>query len=200
MSNIYVPIDYSNVKDVIPEGEDIKYSTLAKGWYMETFGPKRKTTKWKTHILLTDKSIALQIPLELVYGYNEIKKLNPREEMCFPITNASASGKRMVVSVKGEGGVLKPKQIFLTLLHDPNYETKESFKNRSKRLINLFMSEEIGVQMTQNTNTFVEKIQNNPDYSYKDYLADGGAADKMVFNIFKKKILKGKKLPPVLPI
>lgn len=57
MSNIYVPIDFTNLSEVIPEGDDILYSTICR---VEVVGlalkPKRKH---KAHVLITDSGYAI---------------------------------------------------------------------------------------------------------------------------------------------
>ena len=58
MSEIIVPVDYSNVSNVIPPGEDIIYSSIAKAstTYIKT------TIFWETHILFTSNGIAFSRP------------------------------------------------------------------------------------------------------------------------------------------
>jgi hypothetical protein len=62
MSNIYIPIDHTNVKEVIPPGENIIYSTLCSAVERGGVGPTRYKKKYKSHILVTDKGIAFTIP------------------------------------------------------------------------------------------------------------------------------------------
>ncbi|MFX1239352.1 MAG: hypothetical protein ACFFAS_01850 [Promethearchaeota archaeon] len=190
MSNIYVPIDYSNVKDVIPDGEDIVYSSLAKGWHMVQNLPpnKIKRIKWKAHVLLTENNIAVNIPIKLLYNRKEIKQLNPGEEICFPISQASAVGKRIILQANGPS---KHIEAIFTLDRDPKFESKESFKERSKKVINLFMDQGGNAVQMQKMAELNEKITANPNYSYKDYKADGGDLPKLAFNMTKKRILKG---------
>ena len=60
MSNIHVPLDYSNLKAIIPPGEDIIYSTLCVA--SDSSIPFGGTTKWISHILLTNKGLAYTKP------------------------------------------------------------------------------------------------------------------------------------------
>ncbi len=60
MSNIYVPIDSSNLSEVIPGGDDILYSTLCN---VKAVAYKVKI-KWRSHVLATKSGIALQNKLE----------------------------------------------------------------------------------------------------------------------------------------
>ncbi len=60
MSKIFVPIDSSNLSEVIPEGDDIKYSTFCN--VKAVAG--NTTIKWKSYVLATKSGIALQTKLE----------------------------------------------------------------------------------------------------------------------------------------
>ena len=63
MSDIYVPLDYSKVKTVIPPGEDIVYSTLC---YV-TAGTPAYRRKWTSHVLITTDGVAYTTPTALKY-------------------------------------------------------------------------------------------------------------------------------------
>ncbi len=54
MTDIYVPIDYTNLNSVIPPGEDIIYSTLCKVTQTLVAGE----LKWESHVLMTTKGFA----------------------------------------------------------------------------------------------------------------------------------------------
>lgn len=43
MQDIYVPIDYSNLKHSLPSGEEIIYSTLCNAAYWSTDGTRNMT-------------------------------------------------------------------------------------------------------------------------------------------------------------
>ena len=58
MSEIHTPIDYSDLKDSIPPGEEIIYSTLAKGTLMQM----NSRTTWICHLLITNKTLAYSVP------------------------------------------------------------------------------------------------------------------------------------------
>lgn len=58
MSHIYIPIDYSDVREAIPPGEDIIYSTLMKG----TFSYGRTTETFLSHALITPNGFAWTYP------------------------------------------------------------------------------------------------------------------------------------------
>jgi hypothetical protein len=108
MQDIYIPIDYSNAKEKIPSGEDIIYSTLMK----VTSGTPAYKSKWISHVLMTTKGIAYTVP----------QRKSP------PIG--------IYHSWKGIYGIWRKQfQIggtYFKLERDPNYESKESFKMRTK--------------------------------------------------------------------
>jgi hypothetical protein len=54
MTKFEVPIDKSNVKSIIPPGEDIVFSTMFRGKKPISGG----TIRWTTHALITTKGIA----------------------------------------------------------------------------------------------------------------------------------------------
>ncbi len=60
MSNIYVPIDYTNLKDFIPPEEEILYSTICKVVEKYEKGPgttRTKKVRYTSHALITNKKI-----------------------------------------------------------------------------------------------------------------------------------------------
>ncbi len=64
MAEIYVPIDYSNLSEVIPEEDDILYSTLSKVTRIVWCG----TQKWKSHIIITKSGFAMTLPTKRKIG------------------------------------------------------------------------------------------------------------------------------------
>ncbi|MFX1234140.1 MAG: zinc ribbon domain-containing protein [Promethearchaeota archaeon] len=60
--NFYVPIDFSEVREVIPIGEDIIYSALFSGLIQGPAGPVTQTQTFQSHILFTKNGIAFQEP------------------------------------------------------------------------------------------------------------------------------------------
>lgn len=109
MSNIYVPIDFSNAKDRIPPGENIVYSTLCQ----VTSGSAAYTTKYLSHVLMTEKALVYSQPvskkLPLLYHYVPWNKI------------------RGISKTRFQRG-----QIYFKLVFDGTYETKEGFKQRCK--------------------------------------------------------------------
>jgi hypothetical protein len=109
MTEIYVPIDYSDLKSVIPPGEDIIYSSLCQA--NMSFGPR--TEKWNSHILLTKNHFAYTKP---------VKRKAP-ESILFPLYK---------LWLFAPNTIYINKLFSFRLKQDPNYETKENFKKRGK--------------------------------------------------------------------
>ena len=59
ISNLYIPIDFSNLPSVIPQGGNILYSTLC---YAEKTQPEKK--EWNCHFLISDLGIGFTGPIE----------------------------------------------------------------------------------------------------------------------------------------
>lgn len=79
MSNIHVPIDTSNLSEIIPEGEDILYSTMCQ---IKAYG-YNADKKWKSHVLVSKS------------GFASLSRLKPYE--------TRAGSPRYEVSKKKEG-------------------------------------------------------------------------------------------------
>ncbi|MFX1411625.1 MAG: hypothetical protein ACFFA6_14830 [Promethearchaeota archaeon] len=148
MSDIYVPIDYSEVKNVIPPGEDIVYSTLCKVTNNISSIGGSTTQKWISHVLITTKGVAFTIPqkkgpIELTYLFwYDIDKVFSR------------------------GFMLRPKFSITTqflLTRDSNFESKESFKERHK----LFKGKLLPI-IVQALVDKEKEIEANPDGFAKD--------------------------------
>jgi len=61
--NFYVPIDFSEVREAIPVGEDVIYSCLFTVNTHGLTGPfKEKSRKFQSHVLFTKNGIAYQVP------------------------------------------------------------------------------------------------------------------------------------------
>ena len=114
MSELYVPIDHSNVKDEIPEGEDIIYSTLCK--VMRNIYGKNKKYTWISHVMMTPNGFAYIEP-------NFIQKNMPPQAYYIPWYEIRNIGNRtFAVSLDH----------ILTLEKSPD-ETKADLKNRGLR-------------------------------------------------------------------
>lgn len=126
MAEIYVPIDYSNVKDIIPLGEDVIYSTLSNALYV---GDK-PWWNWKTHLLITEKGIAFSVPAK--------KKKDPPQLIYTDLT--------CITSLLKDGLIVDPSKkyfamraLFLNVKSDPQFESKEEFLKRKNEFIKKFL-------------------------------------------------------------
>ncbi|MBY9005961.1 MAG: hypothetical protein KGD63_04305 [Candidatus Lokiarchaeota archaeon] len=67
MSNIHVPIDYSNTKDIIPNNDDIVYSTFMKYKIQNPYRSSSRRILYKVytcHVLMTPNGLGWTDPLE----------------------------------------------------------------------------------------------------------------------------------------
>ena len=117
MSNIYVPLDYSEIKSVLPPGEDIIYSTLARYKFNLNVGSVRMKQTFLSHVLLTPRHLAYTKPVE---KKEEVElKLIPLYDVL--VFRAKPAG-QIVLGIS-----------FLELVRDPDFETEDNFKTRLER-------------------------------------------------------------------
>ncbi|MBN1214325.1 MAG: hypothetical protein JXA99_02675 [Candidatus Lokiarchaeota archaeon] len=120
MPDIYIPINYSNLFKLIPEGEDIIYSTLCE---VKLFLGTYKHT-WKSHVLITPNYVAFTHPELKMFKYSPL--------------NSMIDGALKLIIV--ELGLIEQLKIdtFICVIfnfkleREPNHESKEIFKNRKK--------------------------------------------------------------------
>lgn len=112
MVDIYIPIDSSPAKNIIPPGEEIIYSTLCK--IVQGSAPATTLRKWLSHVLLTNKG--------LVYTY--------------PSNKAFYHDWADVRGIYFNKFIEISQSFKLFLKRDPNFETKEGFKKRKKEFGN----------------------------------------------------------------
>lgn len=60
MSNIYEPIDSSNLSEVLPQGDDVLFSTMTK----VVCSSGGSSIKWKSHVIASTSGIAYQSKLD----------------------------------------------------------------------------------------------------------------------------------------
>ena len=146
MSDIYVPINYSDINKIIPPGEEIIYSTLCKGVLLLSQGTKSITYKWKTHVLITPNGIAYTKP-------NTLKKKAVLQEY------STWDEIYRIISVGKFGiGFSLRKAFDFKLIRDVNFETKEKFNERSKEFVAKFRP-----LLIKKKEQWLELNRNNPD-------------------------------------
>jgi len=181
MSDIYVPIDYSSLKSIIPSGEEILYSTLCNVRMMLSQGPKTIHYKWKTHVLITPNGIAYFMPDTLNRKAPLLAKYSTWDE----IYRIFSMGKI------GYGFSLR-KAFDFKLIRDGVFETKEKFNERSKEFVAKFRP-----LLIKKKEEWLELYQNNPVYPIKkkriNKIKKSLAMNKQKEEKRRKKELKQKK-------
>ena len=99
MSEFQIPIASSDLRKVIPSGQDILCSTLCRGTAKRLLvggvkGQKERTYTWITHVLITNEGIAVTIPLEISHSKLDIKKQNPQLNHFFTWEEANINNKK----------------------------------------------------------------------------------------------------------
>lgn len=119
MSNLYVPIEYSNVSEAVPEGDDILYSTFCK---VNKVGPMG-TARVKSHAVVTQSGI----------GLCAMKKRKKQTALTFLEWDGLTGVKDSYGKTLFKWGRSSYKRIRIAVLRDSEYESKESFKDRQKK-------------------------------------------------------------------
>ncbi len=127
MSDIYVPIDISDLKSVIPPGEEIIYSTMCKVYASSgTFVTGGSISKWISHVLMTRNGLAHIIPTK--------KKKPPKL-----IYETWADYIRFIPEPnKKSCGFSNRFDTTFTLIREENFETEETFFRRTREFPSKF--------------------------------------------------------------
>lgn len=162
MSNIYIPIDFSNVITALPPKDEIIYSIEAKVKYGGPWivhesdarkaarrGDKQYKVKWwNTHLLITSKGLAFEVHYKYGDGI---------EAQYFPLylyKDKSHSYKNFYVTIPNK-----------YLLSNHEVSLIGRVKGFKRFLIPFIITEH--TEMLKELSNHVEK---NPDYSYSEYL------------------------------
>jgi hypothetical protein len=216
VSNIYIPIDSSDLSKVIPEGEDIIYSSLCKG--EGTYIANNKNYFWNSHLLMTNRGLYFIIPLNARFSKKQIAKLDPKVEVFVPWYNVSN-----IVSLKDleeKGGKLAKMAINLAikahkevaihvtgletgggisfyctlyLSRDPNFETEEKYNQRIYEIKELINPIRVPLRLEIAKNLH-KRFDQNPKYNIKEFKSEFGDFSGIIFSVIKKDWKKGK--PP----
>ncbi len=109
ISNLYVPINYSEISKSVPEDDEILYSTLCHA--------KSTNQNWESHILITKLGIAYSAPTE-----------NDQEKITF--INWLNVHKNLLNEFKAKK--IKITGIWFSAIRDEKHETEKVFKSRVK--------------------------------------------------------------------
>lgn len=193
MGNIYVPIDFSNLTKFIPEGENIIYSTLCKADGFDSYtsaSGKYKTYKFTTHVLMTDNGLAFNISPKIIYSKDELKSQEVPDGIYLGWQHVHGFGFKAKtfgrVDIEKKGGKKAGcVSISFTLVKEPNFETKETFKQRAKEFKSIIAPKWKAVK-----GEYLKKIynvfDNNPKITYKEFNdSNDFFCDKMHFNQIK---------------
>jgi len=171
MSDIYIPIDYTNLKEVIPLGQEIVYSTFAEidlrgGNTYTGRGISQIRSKWQTHVLFTKEGLAI---------FLDRKFINKKEfiPVYYPYYNTGFLLKKLVISADFKepfrGGItIGGVTMTLSLIKHSKFETKSSFKARSKEFKKTIKSY-ILEQSKTILKVLYEYFERNPEATYQDY-------------------------------
>ena len=147
MSDIYVPIDFSDIKNKIPPGEDIIYSTLCKGYTSMYIGTKIKKWNWISHVLMTPNGVAYTFP-------------NTTNRKAPPLQIYSTWDEILAIVSMGKfvAGFSLSFTTSFKLVREENFETKEKFNERSKEFIAKFRP-----LLIKKKDQWLELNRNNPE-------------------------------------
>ena len=106
MSHFYVPIEYSKANTMVPEEEEIIYSTLCFITYRI-----KEVEYWESHVLFTNRSVL----------FTKGKYNNPEHLYYLPWSSIKYIGK----------GKFDSTPYYFTLKRDKQLETEEDFLKRS---------------------------------------------------------------------
>ena len=145
---IFIPIDYSDVREAIPEGEDIIYSSFCSvqksGLDPHTHTLQSET--FQSHVLFTKNGIAYQ---ELEAGLMKSNYL-PWYEV-----NNIAAGSFMIQ----EGSGMKKKTFAYTMTPVTKYESLQEFEMRTKRFYFDFVPHVLDEKKKHRSSEGLKKLQ-----------------------------------------
>jgi hypothetical protein len=119
-NKIFVPIDFSNVGEAIPPGEDIIYSAFCS---VQRSGVERggyQSENFQTHVLITKNGIAYQEPIGGLIKSNYI-----------PWHELANVGMGQIVFNKGKGTKIKTYNCTMTPVS--KFESLQDFEMRSRK-------------------------------------------------------------------
>jgi len=210
MSEIYVPIDFSNVYSVIPAGEDILYSTLCRGTSLSSTVTKLVRRYWVAHVLITNKRLAFNIPRDIRFNPMNIKSknlnnvdLSGEDEYYVPLRKVVFIGKRLGVNLDEDNNIDSSEALkrgeptapvyYLKLARNPNFETNRKFKERSSQFKQKFLPLVKHLRLKFYKETY-EIFNNYPEITVEGYREKFGPIQDNMFLKIKKKWEKGQ--PP----
>jgi hypothetical protein len=145
---VFIPIDYSDVREAIPEGEDIIYSSFCSaqksGMNMRTQTFESET--FQSHVLFTKNGIAYQEPEAGLMKSNYLPWYK---------VNNIATGSFMIQ--KGSG--MTKKIVAYTMTPITKYESLKEFEMRSKRFYFDFVPHVLDEKKKHRSSEGLKKLQ-----------------------------------------
>ncbi|MFX0001193.1 MAG: tetratricopeptide repeat protein [Candidatus Hermodarchaeota archaeon] len=143
MSEIHIPLYYSNLQNFIPEGEDVIYSAFYKVSFKESISDPFKINKmWDTHVLFTKKGF--------YYGEYQRKML----------PNVKYVSWSMVKKITKKTIKLSRPGYKLKITRELNFESRRTYKTRMREFLSKIqpiMEEGIKIAPTE----FLKQIESN---------------------------------------
>ncbi len=118
MSDLFIPINFSNLSKLIPEGEEIIYSTLCE---VKFFLLKKKYV-WKSHVLFTPNYVAFTHPEMKLFKFSSINSIF-ENGLILTIVELG-----LLEQIKTDSFIIIA--FNFKLEREPNYESKDGFKER----------------------------------------------------------------------
>ncbi len=168
MTDIYIPIEATDLRKIIPGGEEILYSAYFNGTTLF----KNKHYSWASHILITPKGVAFQYP-------NVYKRKNPIQNEYHAWYNFTLD----------EGTILLRHFSIFTfkLMKIDKSETKNERKARNVEFLHKFEGYRFDSSMEH-----LEELRNNPDTKKKELKQYEKYIDSMLKAKEKRKAKEDK--------
>lgn len=173
---LYVPIERSNLYKLIPPGEDIIYSSMAK----QKWNPGNSSVTVESHFLATKKGFVMD------YCYRIKNRTAYHEDRYIPWYEINFVTRR--------GGRVVPPMLhfykginWIQFYREKSHESKERFAERSKRVLSTFIP--LILESKKERLVFLESHKHDKDIYNKKELKKLIKTIKL-FEKFKKKFCK----------
>lgn len=195
MAEIYVPIDYTDVKSVIPPEDEIIYSTLTTCRASDI--GKNKEYFWNMHVLMTNNGLAFNLPPKVNYKTTLLffDVHNPQVNFYIPWENVVLA-KRGVRTEFTIWPVKNINRVITFSVHrDKNYEDKKVFKNRASVVFEKFFPiiepkrEKLGEELYNILKQY-DKLPKNKEFFKNPENRD--RFDWILIKTISKRVKKGK--------
>ncbi|MFW9930423.1 MAG: hypothetical protein ACFFD1_13595 [Candidatus Thorarchaeota archaeon] len=152
MEKLFVPIDFSDVANVIPKGEDIIYSSFCSGQWMgadlalSSPGKLAVSGTFQSHVLFTKNGIAFKEPISGIMSSNYIQWYKVRN-----------IGMGEFIFTKGSG--MNKKTLIYAISPVSDYESLQDFEMRTKRFYFDFVPHLINEKVKHGSSKSLKRLQ-----------------------------------------